>query len=117
MAFEEWQKRGQELYRQKKYENALECFNAVCQLPEVKRDHANFSEAIVQGDRDCVAALDNRAATHTKLGNLQAALRDGRLMIQKERVSCLVWSQGSDTVDVSLMERRDTSGQAKCCSC
>ena len=32
MEFEDLQKRGQELYRQKQYEKALDCFNTVSQL-------------------------------------------------------------------------------------
>ena len=47
-------------------------------------------QTIAQGDGDLSAALDNRAATHAKLGDLQAALRDGRLMIQEEKTGCLV---------------------------
>ena len=38
-----------------------------------------------------ITIRDNRAATFTKLGNLDAALNDGRKMIQQEGNSCTVW--------------------------
>ena len=40
MAFEGLQKSGQELYRQKKYEQALECFNAVSHLQKPDRPYS-----------------------------------------------------------------------------
>lgn len=64
--------RGQGLYREKRYEAALQC----------------FSKTISQDVRAPVAVLDNRAATYTKLGNLRAALNDGRQMIQQEKANC-----------------------------
>lgn len=64
--------RGQDLYRQKQYEAALAC----------------FTKAISQDAKAPVAVLDNRAATYTKLGNLRAALNDGRQMIQQEKTKC-----------------------------
>lgn len=66
--------RGQDLYRQKQYEAALAC----------------FTKAISQDAKAPVAVLDNRAATYTKLGNLRAALNDGRQMIQQEKTKCSV---------------------------
>lgn len=42
MAVEGLQKRGQELYRQKKYEQALECFNAVSYLQKPNRPYSSF---------------------------------------------------------------------------
>ncbi|CAD6577406.1 MAG: hypothetical protein ASARMPREDX12_008336 [Alectoria sarmentosa] len=65
--------RGQDLYRQKQYEAALQF----------------FTMAISQDAKAPVAVLDNRAATYTKLGNLQAALNDGRQMIQQDKANCL----------------------------
>lgn len=65
-------RRGQDLYRQKQYEAALQCFN----------------KAISQDAKAPVAVLDNRAATYTKLGNLRAALNDGRQMIQQGKANC-----------------------------
>lgn len=64
--------RGQDLYRQKQYEAALQC----------------FTKAIGQGSKAPVAVFDNRAATYTKLGDLRAALNDGRQMIQQEKGNC-----------------------------
>ncbi|KAM0804411.1 hypothetical protein BDR22DRAFT_818057 [Usnea florida] len=65
--------RGQNLYRQKQYEAALQC----------------FTEAINQDAKTPISVLDNRAATHTKLGNLRAALNDGREIIQQDKASCV----------------------------
>ncbi|MCJ1223891.1 hypothetical protein MMC12_000534 [Toensbergia leucococca] len=63
----ELQKRGQKFYRHKEYRAALECFNAE--------------------DQHLLVTLDNRAATLTKLGDLQAALKDARLMIKKDKTN------------------------------
>ncbi|KAL9121792.1 MAG: hypothetical protein Q9187_001644 [Circinaria calcarea] len=63
------QKRGQELYRAKDYKAALDCFNA----------------AILEDADPPLSIWDNRAATYTKLGDLQSALRDGKRMIHKEK--------------------------------
>ncbi|MCJ1281109.1 hypothetical protein MMC26_000427 [Xylographa opegraphella] len=60
------QKRGQDCYRAKKYQEALRCFDAViagCEDPPL-------------------STLDNRAATYTKLEEFPKALADGRHMIQ-----------------------------------
>ncbi|KAL8797027.1 MAG: hypothetical protein Q9195_000798 [Heterodermia aff. obscurata] len=68
----ELQRQGQDLYRQKKFQAALQRFNAVLQ----------------QDRKPALGALDSRAATHAKLGDLQAALRDARRMIQEYKTSC-----------------------------
>ncbi|KAI9880788.1 MAG: hypothetical protein M1830_000224 [Pleopsidium flavum] len=65
----EMQKAGQLLYRSKNYREALTAFTA----------------AVTRSDTAIVGALDNRAATYTKLGDLQAALRDAKRMISLER--------------------------------
>ncbi|KAK3173703.1 hypothetical protein OEA41_007035 [Lepraria neglecta] len=65
---------GQELYRVKKYEDALRCFNLV-----IKEDP--YTPLVVR---------DNRAATYIKLGNFPAALDDGRKMIQLDESNCIV---------------------------
>lgn len=69
---DEYRRQGQELYRQGKYHAALQRFNAVVQLER----------------KPPLKLLDSRAATHLKLGDLQAALRDGRTMIQEYKTSC-----------------------------
>ncbi|KAI9734403.1 MAG: hypothetical protein M1834_002510 [Cirrosporium novae-zelandiae] len=60
---------GQKFYRQKNYEEALKAFNA----------------ALAYNKGDCIAILDNRAATYVKLGNLKSALRDGQEMIHSQK--------------------------------
>ncbi|KAI9706062.1 MAG: hypothetical protein M1836_005468 [Candelina mexicana] len=65
----EAQRRGQQLYRQKNYEGALEAFTAAIEL----------------NDGAPTTILDNRAATYEKLGDLPSALRDGKRMIQHEK--------------------------------
>ncbi|KAI9719220.1 MAG: hypothetical protein M1812_003550 [Candelaria pacifica] len=66
----EAQKRGQQLYRQKNYEAALEAFTA----------------AIAKSNDAPTSILDNRAATYEKLGDLSLALGDGKRMIQHEKM-------------------------------
>lgn len=48
-------------------------------------------QAIEQQRYPSVSSLDNRAATYTKLGDLQAALRDGKKMIHAARTDITVW--------------------------
>ncbi|KAL8823641.1 MAG: hypothetical protein Q9191_005673 [Dirinaria sp. TL-2023a] len=69
---DEYQRQGQELYRQGKYHAALQRFNAVVQ----------------EGRKPSLNLLDSRAATHAKLGDLRAGLRDGRTMIQEYKINC-----------------------------
>ena len=47
-------------------------------------------QAIDQQRCPSVSALDNRAATYTKLGDLQAALRDGKEMIHAAKTDVTV---------------------------
>lgn len=92
MEIDDYRSQGHQLYRQKRYQAALQRFNAVN-----KRDRGVTVEAVVdvrqiinQERKPSLNILDNRAATYAKLGNLQAALRDGRSMIQDRRTSCSV---------------------------
>ncbi|KAL8989395.1 MAG: hypothetical protein Q9177_001708 [Variospora cf. flavescens] len=66
------QKLGQGAYRRKNYPAALDFFNSVI-----------FQEKI-----PAIDVLDNRAATYEKLGDLHAALKDGRRMITDHKTSC-----------------------------
>ena len=65
-------------------------------IPKVRQIVLTLMKAIAQGGKYNIDTLDNRAAAYTKLGNLQAALRDGKLMIQEEKINCLV--KPSDSV-------------------
>ncbi|KAI9835418.1 MAG: hypothetical protein M1819_002336 [Sarea resinae] len=65
----EAQKLGQQYYRRKDYKEALKAFTVSLELAEDSQ----------------VLVLDNRAATHEKLDDLTAALRDARRMIQLEK--------------------------------
>ncbi|KZF24301.1 hypothetical protein L228DRAFT_94058 [Xylona heveae TC161] len=65
---EEAQKAGQQYYREKNYEAALEAFSAAIELSQFP-----------------ASALDNRAATFEKLGDLRSALKDAKQMIQVEK--------------------------------
>lgn len=49
-------------------------------------------QALSQADEATINVLDLRAATYEKLGNLQAALADGRRMIRLSKTSCVVGS-------------------------
>ncbi|KAL9017749.1 MAG: hypothetical protein Q9185_004906 [Variospora sp. 1 TL-2023] len=66
------QKLGQGAYRCKNYPAALDFFNSV----------------IFQEKNPAIDVLDNRAATYEKLGDLHAALKDGRRMITDHKTSC-----------------------------
>ena len=55
-------------------------------------------QAISQDAKAPVAVLDNRAATYSKLGNLRAALNDGRQMIQQEKSNCSVLQKHQSTI-------------------
>lgn len=62
----ELQEHGKLLYKRKEYAKALELFN----------------EAITSQPNLTVSSLDNRAATHDKLGNVAAALQDAKSTIR-----------------------------------
>ena len=47
-------------------------------------------QIILQKRKSPLGTLDNRAATYAKLGNLQAALRDGKSMIEEYKTDCTV---------------------------
>ncbi|MCJ1362374.1 hypothetical protein MMC16_001477 [Acarospora aff. strigata] len=70
LSAEEAQKIGRQLYRSKNYQDALKAFTA----------------AVTRSDGAAIGALDNRAATYMKVGDLQAALRDAKHMIDLEKV-------------------------------
>ncbi|KAL9595626.1 MAG: hypothetical protein Q9219_006332 [cf. Caloplaca sp. 3 TL-2023] len=70
----EFQLLGQEAYKRKNFHAALGFFNSV----------------ISQERYPSLTVLDNRAATYEKLGDQQAALKDGRRMIQDFKTSCAV---------------------------
>ena len=58
-------------------------------IPSLRR-FTNKAQVLQQDHKPALGALDSRAATHAKLGDLQAALRDGRRMIQEYKTSCSV---------------------------
>ena len=83
--------RGQDLYRQKNYEAALQCFTEVgASWPLSKSRLTLYHQSINRDAHAPASVLDNRAATYTKLGNLRAALKDARQMIQQEKGNCSV---------------------------
>ncbi|KAL8653094.1 MAG: hypothetical protein Q9226_003987 [Calogaya cf. arnoldii] len=66
------QKLGQQEYRRKNYHAAL-----------------NFFDSVISTEKQLdVSVLDCRAATYEKLGDLHAALRDGRRMISEYKTDC-----------------------------
>ncbi|KAL8763916.1 MAG: hypothetical protein Q9184_000359 [Pyrenodesmia sp. 2 TL-2023] len=65
-------KLGRQEYRRKNYHGALNFFNSV----------------ISHDKNPAIEALDNRAATYEKLGDLHAALKDGRRMVSEYKSSC-----------------------------
>ncbi len=77
---------GQELYRQDKYDEALEAFDA--------------AEKASNGST--LTLLDNRAATYEKLGNLQAALVDARYMIKWQPTEVQVNKTGAQPGELFL---------------
>ena len=60
---------GQDYYRKQEHQKALECFN------EIINQYAGVPLDI----------YDNRAAVHSKLGNLKSALRDGEHIIRMQK--------------------------------
>lgn len=91
LSAEEAQKIGQRLYRTKRYQEALPAFTAVCCDSHPFDTQALTLQAINRSDRASTGALDNRAATYTKLGDLQAALRDAKRMIDVDKSAATVW--------------------------
>ncbi|KAL8850609.1 MAG: hypothetical protein Q9221_004479 [Calogaya cf. arnoldii] len=66
------QKLGQQEYRRKNYHAAL-----------------NFFDSVISTEKQLdVSVLDCRAATYEKLGDLHAALKDGRRMISEYKTDC-----------------------------
>ncbi|KAB8227434.1 Leucine Rich Repeat domain protein [Aspergillus alliaceus] len=63
------QQRGQQLYQADRFQAALDA----------------FTEALNMKDADHLGILDNRAATYTKLGQYDRALKDARQMIKKDK--------------------------------
>ena len=62
-------------------------------------------QVIQQERKPPLKLLHSRAATHTKLGDLQAAMRDGRAMIQEYKTSCSVYSQPKSATVKSVLIR------------
>ena len=88
---EEIQTRGQDLYRQGHYRDALKVFASVSLHYDVVLHLAHMAlKAIRRKDEVPLSLLDNRAATHAKLGHFQAALVDGRSMIRRYRTNSTV---------------------------
>ncbi|MCJ1234631.1 hypothetical protein MMC14_002592 [Varicellaria rhodocarpa] len=82
-------KRGQKLYREMDWEGAIKCFTRVikkCNPPPL-------------------TAYDNRAAAHIKMGNLSAALGDGKVMIQMAKKSATGYLRTSQVLQ--LMDKEE----------
>ncbi|KAL8872343.1 MAG: hypothetical protein Q9174_002011 [Haloplaca sp. 1 TL-2023] len=69
------QKRGRDQYKRKDYKAALSSFNS----------------ALSRVETTSIDILNDRAATHEKLGDLHAALKDGRRMISMNEGSCAAY--------------------------
>lgn len=80
-------RQGQSLYRQQKYGEALQCFDKV---PEHRRcrDQYSWAQAVSSSADAPLTVYDHRAATLEKLNRPREALRDGRLMIERNPSSC-----------------------------
>ncbi|KAL9008868.1 MAG: hypothetical protein Q9173_006051 [Seirophora scorigena] len=81
------QNHGQVAYRRKDYHAALDFFNS----------------AIFQENNPAIDVLDNRAATYEKLGDLHAALKDGRRMITDHKTSCVTQGLSTDWKNSSIV--------------
>lgn len=84
---EELQQLGQSLYRKKNYDKALQVFNQVWFLAHVifmRSCYANRQaiKALQNLAIPSASLLDNRAAVHEKLNDLQAALQDAQQAIR-----------------------------------
>ena len=98
-------KQGQDLYRQKKYQAALQRFNAVCCYHGIWNGGlTRILQVLKQDLKPPLTVLDSRAATHAKLADLQAALRDGRRMIEEYKTSCSVcfWNSRDDIAHAEM---------------
>ena len=73
-------------------------------------------QAISQDAKAPVPVLDNRAATYSKLGNLRAALKDGRQMIQQEKANCSVLQKPQSAITTYLISSRVIYVLVKSCS-
>ena len=89
IAMDDDQKRGQDFYRLKNYEAAVGCFNRVCSI-RTHKALADIEQVIARNESPPSSVYDNRAAAYSKLGNLQAALRDGKRMIHAEKAKVTV---------------------------
>lgn len=91
-AMQQLQTHGQDLYRQKRFDAALECFTKilVSLYPCISSCCSQYAQTIVSEDEIPISVLDNRAATYTALGNLRAALSDGHKMIRLNKTNCVV---------------------------
>ncbi|PGH14560.1 hypothetical protein AJ80_05880 [Polytolypa hystricis UAMH7299] len=82
---------GQNQYRAKNYEQALDA----------------FSQALQLGKTNDVGILDNRAATYCKLGNLAAGLRDGRRMVEGDKMDARGYLRIAQILQ--MMDKRSTA--------
>ena len=80
------QKRGRDQYKRKDFKAALKSFNS----------------ALSRAETTAIDILDDRAATHEKLGDLHAALKDCRRMISIDKGSCAAYCRTSKILQ--LME-------------
>lgn len=60
-----------------------------------------------------ITVLDNRAATHTKLDNLQAALSDSHKMMRQDKSNCIVYSSPQSLTNLSSDATRVTFAEAR----
>ncbi|EEH18820.2 hypothetical protein PABG_01139 [Paracoccidioides brasiliensis Pb03] len=67
---------GQNEYRCANFRGALDAFT------KASHTHAAFN----MGEGDSIGILDNRAATHCKLGSLNSALQDARRMVKENKM-------------------------------
>lgn len=85
---------GYQLYREGKYDEALEAYNAVCFQRATQRTFETDCLKILQSSPETSSKLlDQRAATYEKLLDYKSALKDARQMIKQDH----------DRVNVSLV--------------
>lgn len=84
---------GKQAYQAQQYAAALDFFQTVClPLCLLGLSVTNIFQFLSQEKTPSIPALDARAATYEKLGNLEAALNDGRQLIRQFKTSCTVQS-------------------------
>ena len=83
-----FQKIGQDLYRQKDFETSL----------------LYFTKALKHQNVGSLEVYDNRAATYSKLGKLDHALRDGKAMIQADKTNPIGYLRTGKTLSLQGKE-------------